>query len=169
MPNIFLIGFMGSGKTTTARVIARKTGMKLIDIDREIERKQRKKIRTIFRERGEGYFRKIETAELGRAVKKKDAVVATGGGIIKIKENIKAMKRAGTVVYLKNSFRTSAKRLEGKKDRPLFNCADIPRTRRILLGRIPVYKEAADIVVVTDRKKPGDVAAEIMRRTGILK
>jgi len=102
MPDkIYLIGFMGSGKTTAGRKLASVTGWDFIDLDREIERKEGKSIPQIFSLYGEDYFRKTEAETLRNLNILKDSVIATGGGAPCFYGNIDYMLSTGIVVYLK--------------------------------------------------------------------
>lgn len=164
MKNIVLIGFMGSGKTVVSRVLSRKLKMKIIDIDTLIEKKARLKIKDIFKKFGEEYFRDLEEKVTRYVARKRNIIISTGGGIIKRENNIKNLKKNGIIVYLKNTFETSCKRLKGKKDRPLFNEKNLKATRKLFLQRLPLYKKAADIIIKTDDKSVKEVAEEIIKK-----
>lgn len=120
MQNIVLIGFMGSGKTVVAKALSKKLKMKIKDTDKLIEKTTKLKIKEIFAKYGEEYFRKIEKKVAKNVSRGKNIIISTGGGIVKNEINIKNLKKNGIIVYLKNSFLTSVKRLKNKKDRPLW-------------------------------------------------
>lgn len=166
MNNIVLIGFMGSGKTSVSKALAKKARMNLIDTDAMVEKKARLKIKKIFADKGEPHFRALEAAAAKKAAKLKNTVIATGGGIVKKPANVMALSKSGVVVYLKNSFETSRRRLAGKKDRPLFNHDNLAAARALFRQRQKLYRAAADAVVVTDKKNVAAVVAEILKKTG---
>lgn len=119
--NIYLIGFMGSGKTTMGRTLARKLQARFIDLDHEIERKARLSIPEIFRIHGEDYFRGLEHEILTLNDSKELTVVATGGGTPCYLNNMEWIKAHGVSVYLKMSARAILTRLNQKEQqsRPL--------------------------------------------------
>ena len=117
---IFLIGFMGSGKTTIGRKLARKAGLRFIDMDAEIEKKYDQKIGQIFEEKGEKVFRQYERDLLQEFKVTDDIVVSTGGGVPCYHGNMEFMNNNGITVYLQLDPPSLVKRLEeAKTDRPL--------------------------------------------------
>jgi len=162
MKNIVLIGFMGSGKTSVSKILSRKLKWKTEDLDRNIVKKAGKPITRIFAEHGEKYFRKMETLAAVEAGKRKKRIIAAGGGIVTKKKSVAALKKSGTVIFLKNSFETSEKRLRGKTDRPLFK--DLKKAKAIFNLRRRMYREAADITIVTDNRDTNEVAGEILKK-----
>lgn len=160
--NIYLIGMMGSGKTTTARELARMRGMDQRDLDEVIQQVSKKTISQIFAENGEPEFRLLEEDVLNQVSKDSNQVVATGGGVILSLENTEQMKKTGTVIYLKTSFETLWNRVKHSKNRPLLK-AESPEKlfKSIFEARKELYKNAANHVVVTDGKSPVQVAQEI--------
>ena len=169
MKNLVLIGFMGSGKTSVAARISRLTGRKAVDTDALVEIRTGKKIKDIFASKGEDYFRKLESAAAKKAAAMKNSVIATGGGIIKKPENIRALKKTGTVIFLKNSFAVSARRLKGKTDRPLFKSGNLKQARELYKSRLPVYMKCADIIINTDKKTVNEAADLIIKKTAGVK
>ncbi|HPD18722.1 MAG: shikimate kinase [Candidatus Goldbacteria bacterium] len=165
MKNIVLIGFMGSGKTVIAKQLSKILNRQIIDTDDIIEKKQKIKIKKIFELYGENYFRKLESEAVKSAVRQKGKVISTGGGVIARAGNIRELRRNGIIVYLENKFETSLKRLKNKKDRPLFNVAELEKTKLLFNERLPLYKKAADVIVTTDNKTIKEVADEIVRKT----
>jgi len=164
MKNIILIGFMGSGKTSVARKIASLTKLKLEDIDLWIVKSAKMEIKEIFEKRGEAFFRKLEIKTAKKVCAIKNRVISTGGGIVTQAENLKILKSGGIVVYLKNSFATSVKRLEGKKDRPLFDLSNRKKTKLLFESRLKLYKKAAAVTVSTDNKSVLQVAKEVIKK-----
>jgi shikimate kinase len=123
---IFLVGFMGSGKTHWARLLSAQYQLSYADLDDVIEKEQDQKIATIFEEKGEAHFRKIEADTLRSFAKEQDCIIACGGGTPCYHENIEWMNANGITVYLKASPNLLAKRLvKEKTHRPvLMNIAD---------------------------------------------
>lgn len=119
---IFLVGFMGSGKTTLGRRLARKIDYSFSDMDEEIENEEQKTISNIFSEMGEDYFRKLENAYLQKINNHKNIVIATGGGAPCFFNNMEVMNKKGVTIYLKMSSASLAFRLrEAKEHRPLLS------------------------------------------------
>ncbi|MCX8094261.1 MAG: shikimate kinase [Candidatus Goldbacteria bacterium] len=164
MKNIVLIGFMGSGKTVIARQLSKILKRKIIDTDKIIEKRQKKKIKEIFKLYGEKFFRKVETDAVKYAGMQKNKIIATGGGVVIKPQNIKILKKNGIIVYLKNTFETSCKRLKNKKDRPLFKINNLKETRLLFNKRLKLYKRAADIIIKTDNKSIERVTNEIIKK-----
>ena len=155
--NIILTGFMGSGKTTLGKWIARHTERTLVDTDREIEAKHGITIREIFETKGEEVFRQMETdylKELARSGKR-NLIISIGGGTPLRKENRALLKKIGTVVYLRASSEELMRRLRYDTRRPLLQGKDGEERKelieKMLSERDRIYMEAADIVVITDR------------------
>jgi len=165
MKNIVLTGFMGSGKTAVSKALAKKLKWKIEDTDRIIVKKAKMPITAIFRKYGEAHFRGLETKAAEAVSKKKNRVVATGGGIVGKAANIRALKKNGIIIFLKNTFKTSKKRLKGKTDRPLFK--DLKKAKALFLKRQKLYRKAADITVVTDKKTVKQVVETIIRKLKI--
>jgi shikimate kinase len=166
MKNIVLIGFMGSGKTVISEALAKKSKRKLLDTDALIEATAGMRIKRVFAMYGEAYFRKLEAAAASAAAVETDAIIATGGGIVMRPANIKALKKNGAVIYLKNSFEVSAKRLKGREDRPLFDYKNLEKTKELFKKRLPLYRAAADMTIETDKKSAGKVVDEIIKKGG---
>jgi shikimate kinase len=166
MKNIVLIGFMGSGKTAVAGAIAKKIKRKIIDVDALIEETAGMRIKRMFAMYGEPYFRKMEANSAAVAALEAGVIIATGGGIVVRPANITALKKNGVIIYLKNSFEVSAKRLKGKEDRPLFEHKSLEKTKALYVKRQALYKAAADMVIVTDKMTVTRVADEIIKKGG---
>ncbi|APG28926.1 hypothetical protein A7E78_14485 [Syntrophotalea acetylenivorans] len=161
---LVLVGFMGAGKSTIARVLAKLSGRPLVDLDALIVQQQGCTIPTIFADQGEDSFRRYETEALRSLNETTPIVLATGGGIVGRQENWQLMRRLGLVIYLRASWETLRARLVGSSDRPLASSdrseADIVN---LLQQRVPLY-EQADLIIDTDGREVEDVVHEIMTR-----
>lgn len=164
MKNVYLIGMMGSGKTSSGKALAKLLKMTFLDLDEEIIREAGQSINEIFKTKGEAHFRKIESELLERASKLTGRVVATGGGIVLNPKNNVRMKETGSVVYLKTSVNTLWDRVKHNKNRPLLATADPKKTLEELLSkRNSLYEATADKIFLTDGKTPEAVALEIYK------
>ncbi len=160
---LYLIGFMGVGKTTIGKQIAAFNKVVFIDTDSQIEKETSKSIKEIFETDGEIAFRKLETDTI-RSIDRK-AIIACGGGLPAHNNNIEYLKHKGTVIYLKASTETLIKRLEKNKNkRPLIskltNDKLLEFIRKILKEREKTYKQA-DYTIETDNKTVKEVLREI--------
>jgi shikimate kinase len=148
--NIFLIGPMGSGKTTIGRQLAKMFGLDFYDCDHELERLTGASVSLIFDLEGEAGFRLRETHVLKQLTAKSGVLIATGGGTICNEENRRVLRSQGLVVYLQTSVENQLKRLSKDKSRPLLQAAD--RKQRLLelaSVRNPLYDATADVVFST--------------------
>ena len=161
-PIVFLVGPMGAGKSTIGRLLASELGLVFRDSDRVIEERTGADIPWIFDMEGEEGFRERETAVLTELAQERDVVVATGGGIVMREVNRQIMRSTGYVCYLTASLEQLVERTARDKKRPLLQ-VDNPRQKIIdlLALRDPLYQDAADFVVSTDRRSPKSVAQEI--------
>ncbi len=161
--NIFLIGFMGAGKSTVARKLRDEYGKQLIEMDEKIEEQEGKKISEIFAENGEEYFRKLETDLLTSLENKTDVVVSCGGGAAMRQCNVDAMRRSGTIVYLSAQPETIYDRIKNTHTRPLLEGnMNVAYISQLIEKRLPAYLAAADVTIVCDEKSSAQVAEEIM-------
>jgi shikimate kinase len=160
--NIFLVGFMGAGKSTVGKILAEKTGYSFYDADQYIEEKAGTTITQIFAEHGEPYFRDLESEATQELAKNQNQVIATGGGVVQRDRNWDAMKENGVTVYLKASVETIWERIKDDTTRPLLQVENPVETARELLNkRTPMY-EKADIIVLTDNLSLEQAADEIL-------
>lgn len=145
--NIFLIGPMGSGKTTLGRRVAPALGMEFIDLDEELEKRCGVEVAVIFEIEGEAGFRDREHALLAEVAQGSGRVIATGGGAVLREDNRAVLRAGGLVVWLNASVAQQLKRLERDKRRPLLAAPDRrERLTRMADQRNPIYAEVADIV-----------------------
>ena len=160
--NVFLVGMMGSGKSTVGRLLSQRLKGRFVDLDSEIQKKEKITISEIFETKGEPYFRELESEVLQGVLKKKGLVISTGGGIVLRSANVKAMRDSGIVIYLKTSVDVLLRRLKGSKDRPLLKTRSWrEKVREIDKERRPFYEKAAHAEVGTNLKTPLRVAREI--------
>ena len=152
--HIFLIGFMGVGKTSTSRQLSQKMNVGETDTDERIVRQEGKSIAEIFADSGEEAFREMETP----------CIVSCGGGMAMRGENVRRMKESGTVVFLTASPETIYSHVKDSTDRPLLNGnMNVPYIRRLMEERTPKYQAAADMIIETDGLDPEQVADKIMK------
>ncbi len=145
--NIYLVGFMGTGKTSVGKELAKSKKWQFIDLDELIELKEKKSILDIFAKEGEPYFRRIEKKILKEVSAEKKFVVACGGGIVLNKENIKIMKETGVMICLTATAEVILNRTSGYIHRPLLNVADPKKQIELLLKlRSPFYTQADKII-----------------------
>jgi shikimate kinase len=165
MRNITLVGFMGTGKTTVGRILARKLGYRFIDVDDEIEREQGVTISHIFSEMGEPYFRQLERGLIKTLSLKEGLIISAGGGAVVDERNIEAMKQGGALVCLTATPDEIMKRVGNSSNRPLLQVPDpMAKIMELLSKREPFYLKA-DIIVDTTMKTPEEVAGEVIRLT----
>lgn len=158
---VFFIGFMGAGKTSVARKLARLCGMASVDMDAYLERREGRKINEIFAEDGEEGFRLIETDVLRELLEKEPLLVSCGGGVITREENRALLREGGCVVHLQVTVDEAASRISDKSTRPLFQ--DIEAARKRCEERKPLYESMANITVNTAGKNVYVIAREVQR------
>lgn len=162
---IYLTGFMGTGKSTVAACFHKVYGMEQIEMDGEIEKGEGKSIPDIFKENGEAYFRSLETALLERLSGKENAVVSCGGGTVMRSCNVELMKKRGRIVLLTASPETVYERVRRTHNRPLLEGnMNVEYIRGLMEGRRAKYEAAADFVIQTDGKRAEELCREIMER-----
>lgn len=157
--HILLVGFMGSGKSTVGRLLARSTGRTLIDTDAGIEHMTGRSIPDIFSVEGEAAFRAYEREYLLRLVGERPAVVSCGGGIVTTAPCRELLEQLGTVVFLEVGADEALARIGSSSTRPLLKGAD--EMRALLDERLPWYRAVADVCIDTSGKEPGQVADEV--------
>ena len=168
-PGVVLIGFMGSGKSSVGRELARRFDAPFVDVDERIESAAGSPIRDLFAREGEPAFREREKAALRDALSAKGCVIATGGGAFSDEENRALLRSYAPVVYLEAAVGTLLERLAGDLGRPLLRGGNREEVVRELLSRrIPGYR-TADVTVRTDGRTVEDVAGQVedwIDRTG---
>lgn len=162
--NILLVGYMGCGKTSVGKYLAKITGMTFADTDEMIEKQQGRSIREIFASEGEEAFRDMETRLLEELLEtgREGMVIATGGGMPLREENRTLLKRLGSVYYLKAEPRTIYTRVKDDTTRPLLQCEDpFGRICEMISVRGPLYEEASHHTVLTGRGRLQELAQKI--------
>ena len=145
--NIVLIGMPGCGKTTLGKILNTELAMEIYDMDNCIERKANKKISELF-EKGENYFRDIESVVCKELSKKKNVIISTGGGVIKRKENIDFLKENGIVIFIDRSVDDIIGDVDISK-RPLLKEGK-EKVLKLYEERYLLYKNYADKIVVNN-------------------
>ena len=158
---VYLVGFMGAGKTSVGRALAAQLGWSFVDLDAEIERTQKMPVRDIFAKSGEARFRQLEREHLKRLSERPRAVIALGGGATIDPENRLIIDSTGRSVWLNVPFDTAARRVSMDGSRPLFK--DLQHAERLYETRLPIYK-LARIHVLADNRPPGEIAGEVAMR-----
>jgi shikimate kinase len=158
---VYLVGFMGAGKTSVGRALASKMGWSFVDLDSEIERSQKMVIRDIFLKAGETHFRQLENEHLRMLSARPHAVIALGGGATIDPENRLIIESTGTSVWLSVTFETAARRVSMDGTRPLFKNPE--HAERLYMDRLPIYR-LARIHVLADNRPPADIADDVALR-----
>ena len=162
--NIFLIGFMGAGKSTIAKVLQRELGMELVEMDERIVKEQGMSINDIFAQKGEDGFRDIESQLVIDIGKNKNSIVSCGGGVVVRPQNVENMKKSGKIVFLTATPETILKRVKNGKDRPLLNGhMNVEYISELMEKRRQMYEDAADVKVSTEGKTVGEICTEIIQ------
>jgi shikimate kinase len=163
MKSIYLIGFMGSGKTTIGKALSLSLNIPVMDSDEEVSRLTGKTIMEIFEGEGEVGFRLLETQCL-RNLPVENSIITTGGGIVLREENRRWMRENGVVVLLDASSEEILKRLEGDKTRPLLNGDKETKVTKILDERLPLYVDTANLIIETTGKSVEVIVEELVQR-----
>lgn len=163
MQNLYLIGFMGTGKSTIARCFQKEYKMRLVEMDEEIATQEGMTVSDIFALKGELYFRDVETQFLKGIACDKNQIISCGGGLVLREENVTIMKESGTIVLLEASPETVFERVKENDDRPLLRSnKNVAYISELMEKRRPKYEAAADIRVYTDEKSALEICMEII-------
>lgn len=161
--NLYLVGFMGTGKTTVGRAVAQRMGFHVLDSDHEIERQQRKTIPEIFAQDGEPAFRAMEREFIERGHPAERTLVACGGGLVVQPGMLALLKSKGVVVCLHASLETILTRTARQRNRPLLEVENPEeRVRTLYAAREPIYKQSGT-VILTDSRPLVDISAHVLR------
>ena len=158
-PNLYLVGFMGVGKSAFGRRAARELGLRFIDSDHQIEKQQGKKIPEIFANEGEPYFRNLERQFIEYGHPETGCVVSCGGGLVVEPGMKELLKQKGVVICLFASAESIIERTNRNKNRPLLNVDDpAAKVRELLKEREPIYMDSGACITTEDR-----TIAEVVR------
>ena len=160
---IVLIGFMGAGKSSVGRTLARMTGLPRFDTDEMVAARFGLTIPEIFGTHGENKFREAETEALRELFGKGQAIIVTGGGIVLREENVGLLHELGAIIYLSADEETLFARISRRTTRPLLQTPNPRATlRELLAARLSLYRNAADVEVDTSHLKHDEVARKIL-------
>lgn len=163
--NIFLIGFMGSGKSSVAGYLGRNYGMEVVEMDQRIAEMEGMSIPDIFAKYGEAYFRDLETEFLADLNFQSNRVVSCGGGVPMREANVAEMRKSGKIVLLTASPETIFARVKNNHDRPLLeNHKNVAYISELMAQRRERYEAAADVMIETDRKTVREICREMIYR-----
>ncbi|QUG42093.1 shikimate kinase [Psychrobacillus sp. INOP01] len=151
MYKVYLVGFMGSGKSAIGRRLSFFLKMPYYDMDKEIVRLQNRTIPEIFEQEGEAYFRKVETDFLEN-FRNESCIISTGGGVAMNEKNIEVMRRTGLVLYLDATFEDIWMRIKNDKNRPIVQNSTKEELEQLFKMRKWFYKKAAHITIRTEHR-----------------
>jgi shikimate kinase len=161
--NIVLIGFMGCGKSLTSKRLAKFLNRKVVSTDDLVEKREKRSITKIFKESGEGYFRKVEKEIVREISELKGVIVDCGGGAYLDSDNAAYLKRNGIVFYLSASPKCIYDNIKNRKHRPLLNVEDpLAKIKELLEARKPYY-EHADVIINADYKTIDQIAESVVK------
>jgi len=165
--NLILIGYRCSGKTSVGKIIAGRLGMSFYDTDELVEKSAGRAIDDIVAGEGWDKFREIEKAVIIKTSELKNAVIATGGGVVISEDNIRNLKKNGYVIWLEGDPEILMKRMENDiaagRGRPsLTGHNPVEETKKVLEIRTPLYFAAADVVIMTNKLSLNEVVEKAM-------
>jgi shikimate kinase len=161
--NIYLVGFMGTGKTSVGKELAKKKKWRFLDLDDLIELREKRTISDIFAKEGEAYFRRLEKRILKEASAEKKFVIACGGGIVLDKDNIRIMKEAGKIICLSASSEIILERTSSASRRPLLNVDNPKEKIEMLLKLRAAFYAQADCTIETSDLTVNKVVEKIIK------
>lgn len=161
--NLYLVGFMGTGKSTVGRAVAQKLGFQALDSDHEIERTRGTTIPEIFASAGEAAFRVMERAFIEEGHPANRTVVSCGGGLVVPPGMLELLQRKGVVICLHASLETILTRTARQRTRPLLNVENPEeRVRTLYEAREPVYRKSGTMIL-TDGRPLNEVVGHVIR------
>ena len=162
--NIFIVGSMGSGKTSIGKMLAKNNNLSFLDTDHEIIRSCGYSIPDIFEEFGEEHFRGLETEQLRKMNAIENHVISTGGGIILRDDNKKLMKDLGIIIFLDININSQIDRVKNRKNRPLLNNKSL-KDNLLSLKKIrdPIYKKISNYIIDVSGKERDQIINEIQK------
>ena len=159
---IYLVGSMGSGKSTVGRLLAKKMGLPYFDLDKLIENQEKMSITDIFQKHNEKYFRDLESVTLKQYSEESNFVISTGGGCVLRDQNL-CILREGLVIYLKISIETQYERVKNRTHRPLLNNLTKDTLVQLDKERGPLYSDISNIEVDVSNLNKEDVSSIIIK------
>ena len=159
---IYLVGSMGSGKSTVGRLLAKKMGLPYFDLDKLIENQEKMSITDIFQKHNEKYFRDLESITLKQYSQESNFVISTGGGCVLRDQNLYILRK-GLVIYLKISIETQFERVKNRTHRPLLNNLTKDTLVQLDKERGPLYSDISDIEVDVSNLNKEDVSSIIIK------
>lgn len=161
--NIVLCGFMGCGKTTVGKDLAENLGYTFIDTDEFIEKRENMSVSDIFAQKGEPYFRSVETEVTKELAERQGLVIATGGGMMLNSQNAESLNKIGVSFWIKVSVETILQRLKGDTTRPLLQREDKDAAiRELLQKREPFYLKHSNFCI-DGEGEPKEVVERILK------
>lgn len=161
--NLYLVGFMGTGKTTVGRAVAQRLGFRFLDSDHEIERQRGRSIADLFAEEGEAAFRVLEREFITTGHPTGRTVISCGGGLVAQPGMLDLLRERGIVICLHASLETILERTARNRNRPLLAVENpAERVRTLYAAREPVYKQSGT-VILTDSRSLHEVTAHVIR------
>jgi shikimate kinase len=163
--NLVLIGYRGTGKSTVAKLLATRLGMKIVSLDEEIVRQAGRSIPDIVAEHGWPYFRDLEAEVTKRFSEHDGIIIDAGGGVILRQDNVSNLRRNGKLFWLRASVAVIVARIEAGTERPALTAGKsfTEEVEDVLRERTPRYEAAAHHQVDTDARSPEEVAGEVAR------
>ena len=162
MPNIILVGFMGTGKTSVGRRLSLHLRMTYVDTDEIIEQTTGRRITDIFAQHGESYFRELESEAVRKVSDLDEHVISTGGGVVLRTRNLEVLKRNGVVFSLTATSEEIWARVKGETHRPLLRAPNPVEKIREMLKAREAYYALADYIIQTDGVSIGQVTNEVI-------
>ncbi len=166
--NIFMIGFMGSGKSSVSLQLADMTGMPKMEMDQIITERENMTIAEIFAQKGEPYFRELETNLLREFGTTGPQIVSCGGGVAMNELNVEEMRKSGTIVCLSATPEVIYDRVKDSRERPLLNGnMNVEYIAKLMEERRPFYEKAADMIIDTTHKRIDKIAEAILEAVAL--
>ena len=160
---VFLVGPMGTGKSTIGKDLSKKLGYEFYDTDKLVEKAEGLKIKEIFEKKGENYFRLKESEALNNTHPLNNVVIATGGGIVEKDINRLFLKKESKVIFLDSSVERQHERTKASSKRPLLNNGDALKTlRKLYKERLNMYEEVSQIHISMDNLKKEEILTKII-------
>lgn len=161
--NIFLIGFMGAGKSTAASALKHELNMNLVEMDEKIAQREGMAVSDIFDKHGEEYFRGLESSLVAELQQSSGNIVSCGGGVVIRQQNVARMKQNGHIVLLTAGPETIYERVKNSRERPILNGnMNVEYISGLMEKRRELYLAAADIIIATDGKTVPEICGEII-------